>query len=260
MPDNASALAPNPGNLYIGRGKLYLDIFTAGTTTRTGELDLGNVTSLELTMKDDVKEKYESMDHSSLLYGRAPTRRTVEIKVVGDEYSLENLANVMMGDQGTISQTGATVTGETITASAVQGRYYPTAKRKISAVTVKVASVSKTLGTDYTIDAETGRIYIVPGGGIAAAATVTCDYTYATIALKTVRAANQATLNGYLRFVGDPVVGPTYELEVWNINFTPEGNMGFIADDFGNWTLSGMCIADLINHPNEPYYRVINRQ
>lgn len=259
MTDVASQLAPNPTNLYIGRGKLYLDIFLAGTTTRTGELDLGNVTTLELSTKDEIKEKYESMDHSSLLYGRAPTRRTTEIKVVGDEYSLENLANVTMGDQSLIVQTGASVTAETITTAALQGRYYPTAFRKISAVVVKVASATKTLGTDYTIDAETGRIYIVPGGGIAAAATVIVDYTYATVSLKTVRAANQAKLDGYLRYVGDPVTGPTYEVEVWHINFSPDGSLGFIADDFGNWTLSGMCIADLAGHPNEPYYRIINR-
>lgn len=260
MTDNASQLAPNPLNLYIGRGKLYLDIFTAGTLTRTGELDLGNVTSLEISTKDEIKEKYESMDHSSLLYGRAPVKRTVDIKIVGDEYSLENLANVVMGDQSTIAQTGATVTAETLTTSAIQGRYYPTAKRKISVVTVKVASATKTLGTDYTIDAETGRIYIVPGGGIAAAATVTVDYTYATLTLNTIRAANQAKLDGYLRFVGDPVTGPTYEVEVWHINFAPDGTLGFIADDFSNWTLSGMCIADIANHPNEPYLRIINRQ
>lgn len=260
MTDVASTLAPSPLNLYIGRGKLYLDIFVAGTLTRTGELDLGNVTSLEITTKDEIKEKYESMDHSSLLYGRAPTRRTTEVKIVGDEYSLENLALVTMGDTSTITQTGATVTAETITTAAIQGRWYPVLKRKISAVTVKVASSAQVLGTDYNLDAETGRIYIIPGGGIAAASTVTVDYTYATVTLKTVRIANQAKLDGYLRFIGDPVSGPTYEAEIWHINFAPDGALGFIADDFGNWTLSGMCIADIANHPNEPYARIINRQ
>lgn len=260
MTDAASQLAPNTLNEYIGRGQLFLDTFIPGTLTRTGELNLGNCTSFEITLKDDVKEKYESMDHSSLLYARAPVRRTQTLKIVGDEYSLENLALVFMGDQGTIAQTGATVTAETITTASKQGRYFPLAHRKVSAVAVKVATVAQVLGTDYTIDAETGRIYIVPGGAIVDATTVTADYTYATVSLKTVRIGNQAKLDCYLRYVGDPVTGPTYEAEIWHVNFTPEGNMGFIADDFGNWTLSGMVIADLTNHPSEPYGRLINRQ
>ena len=255
----ASTLAPANSNLYLGRGMLYYDQFLAGTTTRTGELALGNCLKFEITMKDTMKEKYESMDHSSLLYQRAPIRRDSTIKIEGDEYSLENLAAVMMGNTAKLAQTGAAVTGESLTTAAVLGRYYPTKYRNISAVTLHDAASVKVLGTDYTVDAISGRIYILPTGSILAGDTLTVDYTYATQSLNMVQAGTSAKQDGYLRFVADPVSGPHYEVEVWHVNFTPSGAIGFIADDFGNWTLEGMVIADLVNHPTEPLYHVIDR-
>lgn len=255
----SSQLAPNNGNLYLGRGEVYFDRFADGTTNRTGELNLGNVTTFEVSMKDDTKEKYESMTHSSLLYGRASIRRTAEVTITGDEYSLENFALVTIGNQAVISQTGSTVTGETLTTAPIQGCYYPTAKRKISSVTLHDGSSTKTLGTDYTIDAVTGRIYIVPGGSITNSDTLTVDYTYATISLNIVQGGTSPALDGYIRFISDPVKGPNYEVECWHANFVPDGKISFIADDYGNWTLKGLLIADLTNHAAEPYYHIIDR-
>ena len=50
-------IAPNAANLLLGRGALYFDRFAAGTTNRQGEVHLGNVTKLEITTTDEVKEK-----------------------------------------------------------------------------------------------------------------------------------------------------------------------------------------------------------
>ena len=95
-------------------------------------------------------------------------RTTLAIRIVGDEFSKENLAMALFGDTATLSQTGAAVTNEAI-ADVLQGRYYPLSKRQVSLVSVTGLGGTPTyvLNTDYKVDAVTGRIYIVEGGGIA---------------------------------------------------------------------------------------------
>lgn len=253
------SLAPDSKNLLLGRGAIYFDRFASGTTNKTGELHLGNCTALEISTTDELKEKYSSMDATSGLLKSVNTKRTVEVKLTGDEFSLENLALALMGDSGTLSQTSGTITGETITTSSKQGRWYPTAKRSISSVVVKVGVATKTAGTDYEVDGTTGRIKILSGGTITDGSTVTVDYSYAVVALNTIAGGKASTVEGYLRFIGDPTAGPKYEVEVWRVSVSPEGAVPFIQDDFGSWSLTLKALGDNANHPNEPYYRVIER-
>lgn len=256
------ATSPNGANVLLGRGKLYGDRLSlvSGAYVKTGEFDFGNCTQFEITPKIETKEKYESMDTSSSLYSRGVTRQTHSIKITGDEFSLFNLANALSGSQGSISVTGATVSGspgETITTNPQGGAYYSLAFRSVSAVTVKLGATTLTLGTDYTLDATRGRVYIIPGGAGVGTGTLTAGYTYATYNFNTVQGGTQPGVDMFLRFIGNPVKGPTFEGEFWHVQFIPSGNLGFIADDFGNWTLEGMLLADSLNHPTEPLYRLI---
>jgi hypothetical protein len=257
------AVSPSATNLMLGRGQVFMDRLKLvnGVMNRTGEFDLGNCTAFEITPKATVKEKFESMDNASMLYARAAIQQTATIKITGDEYSLFNLATVLMGNQGTVTATGASVTGETLTTAPLLGAWYPTSKRNISAVTVKggaTGTTTLTLGTDYAIDATSGRIHILPGGTVNPATdTIKCDYTYATYTINLVQGGTSPQVNCFIRYKGNPVQGPTYEGEFWNVMFTPNGTLGFIQDDYGNWTLEGMCIADMTNHPTEPLYHLL---
>jgi hypothetical protein len=129
----------------------------------------------------------------------------------------------------------------------------------VSAVTVTGPSGTPTYvaNTDYKVDAVPGRIYIVEGGGIADAANIEVDFTYATITLPTVRGMNQTTIKGYLRFIGDPARGPKYECEIWRASVRADGAIGFIADEYSSFTLTGDIESDAVNHTNEPHYRLI---
>src|SRR6266705_3030274 len=213
------AMSPGATNLMLGRGQVFMDRLklVSGVLTRTSEFDLGNCTAFEITAKATVKEKFESMDAASLLYARAAIMQTQSIKITGDEMSLFNLAVAVKG--------GATGTS------------------------------TLTLGTDYDIDAASGRIHIRPGGAVVVTDTIKVDYTYGTYTFNLVQGGTSPQINCYLRFKGAPVQGPTFEGEFWNVMFTPNGSLGLIQDDYGNWTLEGMCIADSVNHPAEPLYR-----
>jgi len=252
--------APNPANVSLGRGMVYIDNFDANGN-RTGQQAVGNVTAFDTENKVEIKEKYESMDKASSLYARGVTRETVTLKITGDEYTLDNLARALLGTVTQITGAGATVTAETITPTpgVLLGRYYDLANRNVTALTdIKQGATTLVLGTDYTADLARGRIYILPTSVTVTPATaVTADYTYGAYTYNAINVANQGTVDAYVRFIGDPVKGPKFEAEYWHASFTPTGTLGFIQDDFGNWTLEGLVIADPIGHPTVPIGRII---
>jgi hypothetical protein len=252
--------APNPAAVILGRGMLFIDNFDANGN-RTGQQAVGNVTTFDTENKVEVKEKYESMDPASSLYARGVVRETVTLKITGDEFTLDNLQRALLGTIAVITSSGATITAETITPTggAILNRYYDLAHRNITALTdVKQASTTLVLGTDYTADLVRGRIYLMPTSPtITPGSALTADYTYATYTYNAVNIATVGTIDAYVRFLGNPVKGPTYEAEYWHVSFTPTGQLGFIADDFGNWTLEGQVIADTVNHATNPIGRLI---
>jgi hypothetical protein len=252
MPENV-----NGNNVLLGRGKIYFDRFDANGV-RTGEIFLGNCPTFEITPASEDIKLYSSAEKAAPLIASDVTRTTLALRIAGSEFSKENLAMALFGDTSTLSQTGAAVTDEEIT-GVIQGRYFPLLYRDVSLVTVTSSPAGTTydVDDDYTVDAVSGRIYIVEGGAIADDADILVDYTYGTIALPTIRGMNQTSVKGYLRFKGDPARGPKYECEIWRASVRSDGAIGFIADEYGSWTLTGDIESDATVHPNEPHFRLI---
>jgi hypothetical protein len=254
-------VAPDPANVLLGRGVVYFDRFVTNTTQRQGEMHLGNVTALAVETKVETKEKYESMDQASVLYQRGVTRQTTTIKITGDEFTPDNLANALNGVVETISGAGATIAAEAFTPAggAILGRYYALAHRNITTLTdIKIGSTSLVLGTDYTADLVRGRIFIMPTSvTVTPGAALTADYVYGAYSYPAVNLSAVGTVDGYVHYIPDNIKGPNWEGEYWHVQFTPSGSQGWIADDFGNWELEGMVIADPVNHPSEPIGHLI---
>lgn len=254
------AQTPSSDNLYLGKGALYFDRFDS-TGAKTGELHLGNVDNFTISTEDEKAEMYESMTKSAGLYKQALKKRTISLKGKLYEFTQDNLALFTMGTTGTFSQTSGTVSSaETLTSSSKQGRYYATAKRGIS-TTVLVSGTStpytsRTLGTDYSVDAATGRIYVIPGGGIVDGHTAQLSsYAYSTLALKTIAGGTESQVIGFLRFIGDPSAGPAQEYQFWKCDVTPDGELGLIGDDYGSFGIGFKLLSDSAAHPTEPYYK-----
>lgn len=243
---------PSAENLLIGRGEAYLAEFS--TTGLNGEEHLGNLSSLSIAIAQETREKYESMTHQSALYDRVVVRTTYTMTLTGDEFSLGNVKRLLAGGIGTLTQAAGTVSNETLTSNAQPGLFYPLAKRKVSDVVVSAGGAVKALGTDYTVDARTGRIYIVPTGTIAKGATVVADsYDYETLALSTIEAGTNPTQYAMFRFVSDNVRGKQKEVIVPKVQLTADGELGLITDDYGNWTLT----ASVLTTPGQAPFTVI---
>lgn len=236
-----TTFAPSANNLRIGRGVGYFAEITNGAMG--GEEHLGNITSLAIAPSQEVKEKYESMTAGSQLYDKTPIRTTFTMTITGDEFTLGNVKRLLAGSVSSIVQTAGTVSDETLTASAQPGLYYPLAKRKVSDVVVSVGASVKSAGTDYTVDARSGRIYIVPTGTIVKGATVVVDYAYETVSLVTIEAGTNSAQYAMFRFISDNVRGSNQEVVVPKVSLTVDGEYGLISDDYGNWTLTASVLA-----------------
>lgn len=253
-----TTMAPSGANAIIGKGIAYLDLLDANGA-RTGELDLGNVTAFAPSPKATVSKLYSSRDHTAGLYASAVTQVESTVKIQGSEFTKELMALATGGDTSSLVQTSGSVTAEAFCPAVKLGYWFAAAKRSISTVVVKQGVTTLVANTDYIVDAVTGRVKFLATGAAVAGTAATIDYAYAVINLATVRALVLPMQKAYLRFVGDPTAGPIIELEAWQVNIAPDGELGLISDQWGNWTLSGDTVGDFVNHPTEPYFRMILR-
>jgi len=246
-------------NVMLGKGKVYFNRLDSSGDP-TSERFLGNCTTFEVTTTDELREIYSSAEQSSPLLKSVNVRRTQEWTVVLNEFTKENMALALMGDVSALAQGSGSVSNEVPAAgNVVQGNFFKTLYRNISTVVVTGTGGTPTydVNDDYTVDGTTGRIYIVPGGAIASGAALEVDYAYAAATNDTIRSGVDNLIEGFVRFIGDPAAGPIWECEIWKVSISPEGALGFISDDYAEFTLKGKVLADAENHPDEPYFRLI---
>lgn len=252
--------APSSENLLLGKGQVFFDRFDVNGVAQ-GLRHLGNVETFELTTADDNVDKYSSMSAGAPLYKRVNRRRTITLKITGDEFHPENLALVTMGSQSTLVQVATPIVAEAVAATTVPGTYFiPKLLGPISAVSVLFAASAGVLNTDYAIiDASVGLIRILPGTVKTGAVTVSYTPTaYTTTTGPQVIAGGvSGIINGRIMFLGDPSTGPKIRVNVWKTSITPDGAVGLISDDYAQMSLSAAVLDDTANHPSTPLYEAV---
>lgn len=251
--------APSSENLLLGKGQVLFDRFDAAGA-RTGFRHLGNIETLELTTADDKVQKFSSMSQGAPLYKEVNRRRTVTLKLTGDEFHPDNLALILMGNLATLVQAATAVVAEAIFPTTVPGAYFKLAKLgPYTAVAIKFGATPGVIGVDYAlVDAKLGVYQILPGTVLTG--VVTADYTptayTGTTGPKVVGGGTAGTIQGALMFVGDPSTGPKVLLEVWRTNVSPDGALGLISDDFATLGLTMAVLDDSAAHPSNPLYQI----
>lgn len=242
----------NGDNLVLGRGSLLLDRLEGGLPT--GLRFMGTAEAVARSLEDEKIEFRSSTQAGRPVIKEVTQERTIEVLATLNEYQFENLALSFMGDLVTVAQAGAT--GATIVFEGVkQGRYYDVGQRALSAVSVTdngSTPVTYDLTDDYTVDAARGLIYIVPGGDIADDSEIEITFTSAAGSIRRIRGGTRTSIEARLQFISDNASGPNWRYEAWRVSITPEGELGFVTDEFGNFQLRMKVLDDSINHPNEP--------
>lgn len=209
------------------KGRIYFQ-----ADGEAGEDYLGNTPSCTLSIATETLDHFsaeaalKTKDHSEVV----GIERT--IKFTCDNVSLENLARWALADIADVSQSADTDIEETIN-DVQQGTYiqlgasssFPTGCRDISNLVVEVGAVAKTLTTDYLVNAALGRVYIVPGGGIADGDDVTFTYDIGAKTWTEAKASNNANLSGALRYIADNPVGTNRDWYFPAVELNPEGDL-----------------------------------
>ena len=249
-------LAPDVSNYMLGRGILYFAQFD-DNGNQLGELDLGNCSSFALTLDTTKLAHYSARQGLRVKDKEVVTELNATGSFTMDEYSKENLCLALFGTTLQESQSTASVTDEAVTAYV--DRWVKLANRSVSSVVVTDSSGSTTYveNTDYRIDATTGRLFILSSGSITDGQDILVDYSAAALTYDSIRAFTKSSVEGFLRFVGNNQSGPNYEAEIWKCSLSPNGDINFLAEEWGSIAMNLNIEKDETNHPNEPYFRLI---
>src|SRR3972149_2836688 len=161
-------LTAQGGNLSLAHGEVYFDRYTA-LGAKTGERVVGNVSKLAISAPVGTTLPRNPPPAAGALLARAVIRATSDLTLTLTESEANNLALMLLGTADEYTQGSTPVVDELLNGGVAvpsADAWYPVASRKITAITVKVLAVTKALGTDYQVDADTGRIYIIKGGTI----------------------------------------------------------------------------------------------
>lgn len=252
---------PLPHDPMLGKGSILFDVLDANANL-TGYFPFGNCTKLELAHKDERANLFQSLNKSASLIASGLKKRTVSVSIVGTEFNSNMMAIAMMsGGVTQLTTAAATITAEVLAPAGVSkaGKYFALLNRNIDpTVTPPVlTNNANTLvaGEDYIlVDPIEGLIYFPTDTTADTPHSVTATYKTLVGEQDQVAGAVLPQILGRLRFVPDPTDGQKIGLEAWRVNLYPSGQLGLIADDYGNWTLDGEVLDDTSNHPLSPYY------
>ena len=66
-------------------------------------------------------------------------------------------------------------------------------------------------------------------------------------------------VEGFIRFIGDPMHGPSLEAEIWKCSLKPTSDVAFIGTDWGAVEFEAEILKDAANHPDDPYFKIYER-
>ena len=230
-------------NIVLGAGYLYFDKFD-DDGNKTGERYLGQTPGFTFSMSSEKLEKYTSDGPIAELMVSVTTQISREGTITCDDISAENLALFIAGDVDTAGQSADTALSQTFTAT--PGREYQLGDgagyTNIDSVVVTTVSGSTalTLGDDYEVDAEGGRVIILEGGAISAPEEVEVTFDIdADADAVVISTTDQVSLRGAIRFRGDNTVGENRDVYIPNAELSPDGEFQFKSrDDFQQITFS----------------------
>lgn len=245
-------------NLTLGRGIFYFNKKNPATGLYEGHRDLGNCPELSINIAPEKLAHYSSRGGLKVKDREIIKEITLKFSFNLDEPNVENLAMVFMADRENIAQPAATDATHDI-ALPTKGRHFNIGNRNITVDEIALTSDPTTIyveGTDYTVDAANGRIYIVPGGSITGSESITITYDAALTEYTTLKALNQPVVEGELQFISDNPAGKNYNMRIWRASIIPSGNLGMISDDWMSLAFEAEILKDEAGHSDSPYMSI----
>lgn len=234
-------MLPATKNIVVGAGYIYFDEFDANGNPQ-GERYLAETPGFSLAIASETLEDYTSDGATAEKHVDVPTRTVRDSKLTLKDMSLENFALFVIGTVSTITTTAGAVTADPINGGqgVKQGHWYqvgvdaatrPTGVRDITGLVIKEGATPQTLTTDYIAHLETGRIYIVPGGGIADGTILTADFNEQNRSWSQVASNDLGAKKGALRYVAGNTTGENRDVYLTSTVLKPDGEVQFKSRD-----------------------------
>jgi len=243
-------MAERETQLVLGAGKLFFDRFDANGDP-TGELYIGNTTSLTYSTDEERQEHFSSDTAERERDASIVIRTTATLGFTTDDIIAENLAMLFKGDAEALAIAAAPAQTENITITTL-GRWYqigatdanPTGTRLISNVVVSdnVPAVIPDLPANYEVDLVRARIYVPEGGAIAAGDVITIAYDQAASS-RTVIISKGDQIKGSVRYVADNTKGENIDHYWPLVEISPDGDYEFKGDDWNEMSFSGEVLT-----------------
>ncbi len=248
--------SPDPELIKLGAGSLYLDVWDA-LGAKTGMRHIGNVDTLETTTTPDILTIRSNMTANRPVRKKIVRATDLVLRAVGDEWSMDNIALLTMGDKIYRTATAVPVVDKILFAnvpaatlgSALGGKYFHVGDLNIGTVVLELGAATLVLGTDYTIhSAPFGLLYIMPTSAAVTNGTNDLQVTYTPQAITgtnspVVRGATRSEVGASLLFLEDNSAGENHILRVWRVSITPDGAFGLISEEKATFALN-MTIED----------------
>jgi len=252
------SVAPNPENYMVGSGVVFFD-YTTPAGVKMGEMDLGNTPAFVITPTIETLDHFESRTPQRGKDASVDISKGFTVKFTLEEYSMDNLALIFYSEAPATTVQGAgSVLNEDITAR--HDKWVKVDYRKITNVAVKNETETVTYDADdYNIDHITGRVKALSTGSITDGQALSITYDYSSLSYPTISGMTLTPVEGYLRFIGDPMHGPVLEVEVWKVKLKPTSDVAFIGTEWGAVEMEAEVLRDAINHPDDPWFKVYER-
>jgi hypothetical protein len=244
---------------YVGAGHVLFNRFDAEGEP-TGYRHLRNVDTLNLATTVTKIEKKSAMDGARQILKEVVTGTEAEVTLVLSEYDRENLALAFRGDTAAFTQeadpglSDQEINGGEALSFDV---WYDLGKELLTDVVINQDGSPLTLNTDYLLDAEVGMVCILSTGEGVEAVT-TWDGDAAAIDSVTVRGLNTGKILGALRFISaaNQAAGPRFKADIHLVELAPDGELPFISEEFGSFTLKGKAQKDAAKPLGEEFFTV----
>ncbi|MDO9094436.1 MAG: hypothetical protein Q8R98_04285 [Rubrivivax sp.] len=208
---------------------------------------IGNASVFRVAQNEDTVERSESYTGNRLPNRRMTRSRGGEITIVFDEFSPENMAIALLG-QNTLVAAAAAVTNYGFPTGAVVGDSLIMPAKNVTAVTVVDSTGSpKTLvaGTNYELDAFAGRIDILNlTSGAPYVQPFKANFTPGAHNVQ--GAFKLLSTELYIRMDGINTDDNSRVIcDVFRNRLSPARQLDLINEDFNDFELAGSVLADL---------------
>lgn len=275
---------PDTGDYNLGRGKVSFAPIIAATGLPGEFRDLGNAPEFSMTVETETLEHTSSRGGLKVVDKEVVISLKASISLILDEINFQNLAIFMAGTSGTISNNDVVVgiaasvsTLLTTIANPVKKGYWYDLRKtdgtRMYDIDPTKLTVSKndtddavtitalTQGTDYTVDAKMGRIFIPSTSSIVPASTpvilfaLAGDAGAAATVDQTV-GLTQTTIRGVLKFIAEnPANGDKQTEHQFNaISLKADGDFSLIGDEYSQMGFTGVAEKNELGFPNYPTY------